>query len=291
MIVDNLSSTFISCTKDEKSDVMPIHRIIKVKNTAAVKIQSFLKGVQVRKSISVNRIDKGLVKVEINDINLIDTLIQNVNNANPSSNSKIIYFALDQKYFRGEISTTNEKNSLNIERGTENIKDINIKTIESIMINGGYYNYQKRASKNHSELATIGKMTANDIDFEFIPLPDKYRKDYGEIKFSDGSLIESAPVLTKNGMPIFSTAQFSKYRLDVNFSFDTGFIAPGELRHASDRNPRAAISLPEGRNEGIVRIVACISQRRDEGGVTLPEWCAFLTRLDRMNTPPSYRYT
>jgi hypothetical protein len=288
MITQKLGGICISYPPEHNHFITPTPcKINNIENSAAIKIQSFFRGEKVRKSLSIKMLEVGVIKVEISNAKIIREMINTDKNSITPENNQIIYFSLDQRRFQGRIRA-HSVNRLTIEeKNDENINPGQRPQVESIMINGGYYNYQHRASDKHDELATIGRMVADNIKFDHLPVPENYKHVYGEINFPDGSLIESAPVLTTKGVPVFLSTAEKKYRLAPDFSFEKNFIVPGELQHAADRNPRAAISLPESRDEGTVRIVTCISKKRGAGGMTLPEWSRFLARIDKISTIPS----
>ncbi|GAB3062265.1 hypothetical protein GCM10027214_29560 [Stenotrophomonas tumulicola] len=158
-----------------------------------------------------------------------------------------------------------------------------------VRINGGYFNFLRRASAEVPEYAAIGPVAgAGGRPGLSLPVPAAFASDYQSVTFGDGSLFSSAPVLSRRGTAVFAgkAQDDPNYRLPEGFSFDRGgLIPPGHLWHAHDANPRAGLSLPAGPGEGIVRLVAAPMPDRSmaASGYTLRTFSQVMARLDRLH--------
>ncbi|EIC85956.1 phosphodiester glycosidase family protein [Serratia sp. M24T3] len=251
-----------------------------------IKIQSLFRGKSLRKQITVKSLGKGVTLVEINGYSCLSKIsgVKNISK-NTDSDNKIVYVAINQRYFRGRVRSSDA-----VSQHAKNCSDSDIygtsSKVQSVFINGGYYNFLQRSSSKHAEMTPIGRMVVDGLEKNSITPPEEYKEDYIEMIFSDNSILTSAPALSKNGIANSINIKEEKYHLGDDFSFITNHIKPGELKHAADRNPRAAISYPENFTDGIVRMAICLSENR-KGGCNLHEWGQFMMKLDRMNNKPN----
>jgi insecticidal toxin complex protein TccC len=157
----------------------------------------------------------------------------------------------------------------------------------SAYLNGGFYNLQQRASRQAPKWASIGTSFVDGQYRPSLPLPAAYADTYVDLKMSNGSLIQTAPLLAKNG-----EAQFTEMRLqEARFKFNAKANLPGELGHADQPNNRSAISLlnKESEVKDRTRLVIGIGDSRrkdDSSGFTMPEWSDVMARIDRLNKVP-----
>jgi insecticidal toxin complex protein TccC len=157
----------------------------------------------------------------------------------------------------------------------------------SAYLNGGFYNLQQRASRQAPKWASIGNSFVDGRYRPSLPLPAAYADAYVDLKMSNGSFIQTAPLLAKDGK-----AQFTEMRLqEARFKFDATANLPGELGHADQPNNRSAISLlnKESAAKDRTRLVIGIGDSRrkdDSSGFTMPEWSDVMARIDRLNIVP-----
>lgn len=161
----------------------------------------------------------------------------------------------------------------------------------AVRLNGGYFNYLRRACPLQPEHIPIGPVAlAGRRRMPSLAVPARYGPDYRSVCFPDGSCLTSAPMLSESGVAVFAAkaAGNPDYRLPAGFSFDGGGqVPPGCLWHAHDPNPRAGISYPPDMRKGIARLVAAPMPSRSllAGGWSLSDFSHAMARLDRLNTP------
>ncbi|HBG89991.1 MAG TPA: hypothetical protein DDX20_07540 [Stenotrophomonas sp.] len=160
------------------------------------------------------------------------------------------------------------------------------------IINGGFFNHRQRASASAPEAAAVGSIHSPErTDLPCLPPPSPFEDDYHTMRFSDGSQLASAPLLSDQGRPVFSLrmGQDPRYRLPDGFSFERGdCIVPGSLWHAGDPNPRAGISLPGTANDGSYRLLVALMSARERpaSGFTLAAFSRLMAAVDTLQTPP-----
>ncbi|WP_353193032.1 hypothetical protein [Pandoraea pnomenusa] len=159
------------------------------------------------------------------------------------------------------------------------------------LINGAFFNFQRRADAARAEHTPIGALRTAQCVHDSLPIPRAYAGDYVRLRLSDDSYIESTPLLSINGAPVFfpTRCQTDGYRLPDDFSFETGCIRPGELLHAADPNPRAGISVPVTSGDEWVRLVvglACGRGAQTRSGYSLASWSSVMARIDRLGETP-----
>lgn len=156
------------------------------------------------------------------------------------------------------------------------------------LINGGFYNMAGRADATAAYHATIGASRTAACSMPSLHIPEAYKNDYVYIELEDGSSMFAAPQLGKNGNPMFMEDRLNNpaYRVPADFDFADSFIAPGTLRHAADRNPRSAVSLPSEPGRGRARLVVGLAKARGaDQGYSLVEWSRLVARIDRLASP------
>ncbi|WP_447639524.1 phosphodiester glycosidase family protein [Pandoraea norimbergensis] len=159
------------------------------------------------------------------------------------------------------------------------------------VINGAFFNFQRRTDAGHPEHAPIGALRASGRCSDGLPLPAAYLDDYVGVRFDDGSHLETAPMLSARGNAAFTRERLAgdAYHLPPDFSFASACIHPGELQHAADPNPRAAISLPMAFQRNNVRLVVGMANGRGStcrSGYSLPAWAGVMARIDRLDALP-----
>jgi len=244
-------------------------------------------GWRVRKTCRIQSLAPGLVSVRLRgDAALLGKLglLPEGAGAAPVTCRAVDWVAVDMGRFRGSVVQGDGLLDL---RQAPSLRD-GLQT--RVRLNGGFFNYRKRADATQGEHVAIGAHLApGGAALPALPLPAGFEGDYRQLHFADGSSLCSAPTLAQAGVPVFAQQMVGRagYRLPPDFSFDRGDqITPGVLWHANDPNPRAAISVPVT-GEGTVRLVAApmVDRTDANSGWTLHAFSQMLARVDRLQEP------
>lgn len=154
-------------------------------------------------------------------------------------------------------------------------------------LNGGFYNHGQRASTQAPSWASIGTSFIDGQHKPSVPVPADYADSYVDLRMSNGSFIQTGPLLARDGKPVFTRQHLDEPR----FQFDSESNIPGELGHANRPNNRSAISLASEQSDASARtrlVIGIGDSRRsdDSSGFTLPEWAQVMARIDRLNAVP-----
>lgn len=297
MYINPIGST--QKNEDIKTNISSINS----KNYISMRLHAIFLGYKTRKHLRVKSLSKGLINVRIcgdksffNRIKLQDAFIA----VDPSKNIKqeLYYVVIDKSYFRGNVFA-DPMDSINPTKLTRHEIDKMTKTVGKIFacINGGFFNHGYLASTEKPTHASIGKcINHRGEKIPYLPVPEKYKSDYKQIIFENGSLLQTAPPLSCNGVPTFTetTLLQLKYHQDHDVPLEKQLNIPGYLNHASSKHPRAAISLPsDGIECGRVRLVIGLDKDRksplekiiNNTGYTLVSWSKLMARIDQLEKP------
>lgn len=124
-------------------------------------------------------------------------------------------------------------------RRTDSVSTLaNDLTSNTAVINGGFYDPYLEMSSGGYPVGKTKDREANEeenIEKSFVPISEPYRDDYRALKVGDEVGIHSGPILEP------SNDNFK----DERFQYENSkkYSDPGFLTHASQKNPRAAISI------------------------------------------------
>lgn len=257
-------------------------------DNAATVLQATWRGFAGRRTLSVRRVGPGLI---LTQVNAGTSMLPRMGLAMDAGGEEIAggcwrfaILAVDQTRY---LSTVAMGSALAKPR------DFLVGSPDTVaVINGGFYNFEHRVSADAPEHAVVGSCRTDGRDQPSLPIPQRYSDDYVTLDFEDGSVFHTAPRLSIDGSPSFSQEKLleSRYRVSEDFDFAVQTIRPGELMHAADPNPRAAISRPHDTAHGYARLVVGLAQARGReagSGYSLVQWSQLMARVDRMEQPPN----
>jgi hypothetical protein len=256
-------------------------------DNAAIVLQATWRGFTARRALSVRSVGPGLILTRVTaDSSMLHRmgLAMDALDDIPTAVWRFAILAVDQTRYLSTVSM-----------GSALAKpgDFLVGSPETVaVINGGFYNFEHRVSADAPEHAVVGSCRTGGREHSSLPIPPGYSDDYVTLDFEDGSAFHTAPRLSIDGSPSFSRERLleSRYRLSADFDFAVQAIRPGELQHAADPNPRAAISRPGDTAHGYARLAVGLAQARGRGaasGYSLAQWSQLMARIDRMEQPPN----
>ncbi|MFM0069299.1 hypothetical protein [Paraburkholderia aspalathi] len=266
---------------------------------AATKIQSAVRGHQVRARISVRTVDDGVTHTRIRGdaATFAKVGIAGVDTKNGPNALDVL--TVDSRKFEGHVVGGDRLYAnVALDHSGERHAFGGIlprklpAAAPHVYINGGYFNVGRLGDRTKPPLTPIGETaTAGGKPVAHLPVPATYAHRYATVEFPDQSKVTSGPVLSKDGMPAFSEADLQ----NPDYRFDSPVIRPGELKHAEHPNPRSLLSMPGERTEADsyrIAVATSTDPAQERGlrgtGFTMPEWANVGARLDRMNGTPGF---
>ncbi|WP_339501546.1 RHS repeat-associated core domain-containing protein [Pseudomonas silesiensis] len=154
-------------------------------------------------------------------------------------------------------------------------------------MNGGFYNHSQLVDVNSPPWASVGTSFIDGEYKQSVPIPSDYVEDYVDLQMSNGSFIQTGPVLAREGQAVFNQQHLE----DARFQFCAEMNYPGRLGHSNRPNNRSGISMPSEQSEASrTRLVIGLGRGRndDSPGFTMPEWAEVMARIDRLNDAPGW---
>jgi hypothetical protein len=293
---ENMDRVAIPLPKASIKKAKPTKNTLEQKS--AIKIQSFIRGWHLRLKLSVNSIDKDIIHIKIKgDASFFERLsITGIDASRGERQLDIL--SISALFFQGRV--VGGEKLINIVSASDKDRETLLGPEKSVYINGGFYN-SLCFYTDYQEHSTVGlTKTATHKPEDTIPIPKGYEDVYGILQFSDGSMLSSAPVLTKGSQIKFDIQLLSTlpYQFKTLLSENPPKrCPPGALFHASDPNPRAGITfsdpskieghsaLLEDPHTNRVRLTTGLATTRGpkSDGFTMHEWLNTLSRISRMN--------
>lgn len=269
-----------------------------LRNKYTVKLQSQFRGRQVRKQLEVKAVTPGITHVRLNaDAAFFKRM--GVEGMNTRYGPKQVdYLAIDRQGYYTYAAGANKI----VHHDKPAAKMHSILTTSQpgegarAYINASFYNVARYASRRSPSHATIGMaQVAGQKPMPAISPPPGYREDYRKITLDNGSYVTVAPQLSQKGVPAFPSSKLRNQK----YQFDKVPNRPGMLGHASDPNPRSAISLPGPAQQSEhpyktdrtrMAIVRSETRGKFSNSMTMSELSLFMAFLDGLNANPGNSY-
>lgn len=263
----------------------------------AIRLQAQLRGRQVRKQLTVEKIAEGVTHVALHaNADFFRRL--HVDGLTTERGPKIVdYLAVDNSRFSFHVSAGNRLVSSDT-KGTS-LREILCSQQPAngtiIYINASYFNVGQLTSPDLPSHATIGEAWIPGAPpIPHIPVPSAYKRDYHRVTFDDRSFVTVGPLLSQGGKEKILAKQLKQ----TKYQYSRSTELPGQLGHANQPNPRSAISLPATPSilakpkfyGDRTRMVLVREASRSWDGMTLPELSLLMARLDRLNGHPGASY-
>lgn len=300
-VVNSLSGCGSQRPNDNESKESPrLGHVISVRNASSSRLCALWRGRSIRQQLRVGSLGPGLVSVRINGdqrflekIGLSDAFLGHAFKAH--GRQQLAYIALDESRFTGRVIADGSRGLALTQMNRADMDDLVSATGRTVVcINGGFFNHHRLAAADMVECASIGVSLSHGEKMPHLPLPDGYVDDYIKIHFKDGSLLETAPALSCEGQPLISEEKMRepRYGSSKELTGDRDPVIPGQLRHAREAHPRAAISASLS-GDGRTRLVVGLDhgrrplaeKRASDAGYTLLVWSRVMARIDRLETP------
>lgn len=263
----------------------------------AIKLQAQLRGREIRKQLTVEKIAEGITHVALRaNADFLQRL--HVGGLKTERGPKIVdYLAVSNRLFSFHVSASDRLVS-------NAVKDKSLREIlcsyrpsngTVVYVNASYFNLGQMTAPGMPSHATIGEAGIPGAPpIPHVPVPADYRRDYHRIAFDDRSFVTVGPLLSQGGKAKFLPSQLKKPK----YQYSRGTDLPGQLGHAGQPNPRSAISLPASTSKASkptfyddrTRLVLVREDIRSWDGMSLPELSSLMARLDRLNGHPGASY-
>ena len=162
-------------------------------------------------------------------------------------------------------------------------------TANTAVINGGYFQHIPDFSDYAKPVGpTKGRKKTEDRE-SFLPIPKPYCNDYRTLNVDNEVGISSGPKLesSRGKKKKFKDDRFQRHNQNQD-----EYSEVGNLNHASDKNPRAAISIFPPKNEvpGDVIMHTLTTGNAPRGGTDHPPRGATMNEWQDITTQGSYQY-
>ncbi|WP_053116504.1 RHS repeat-associated core domain-containing protein [Pseudomonas sp. P1.31] len=231
--------------------------------------------------VRVRTVAKGIISVDIVGGNELFNRL-GIGLTRPVQGDRALSYLSIAPALRGKVAGSEQGFFLQLEPGQAIKAQAGLKSAGAVAyINGGFFNFRNGASEFISPFAPIGPTVISGKRQVYAPIPADYRRNYIELPMRDGSLINTAPLLSSNGEAVFTEKMLKQQR----FQFTVKGNQPGKLGHADSPNIRSGISLPSTSGaEQRTRMARGNSTGRTAmaTGYTMPEWSLVMARLEGM---------